>query len=56
MSSRLELLLFVMRMILTELAPFAVFIFAIQVEINRIEYEQSDYYIPPEIGNSEYTK
>jgi len=55
-SSKFELLLFVMRMILTELAPFFVFILSIQVEINRIEYEQSDDYIPPDLTNSEYTR
>jgi len=52
MSSKFELLLFVMRMILTELAPFAVFILAVQVEINRMEYEQSDDYVPPDLTNS----
>jgi hypothetical protein len=56
MSSRLELLLFVMRMILTELAPFAVFIFAIQVEIYRI-IEDDEYKPFLEVdGNSDYTK
>lgn len=55
MSGRLELLLFVMRMILTELAPFAVFILAIQVEIQRI-IEDDEYKPSLEVSDSDYTK